>query len=861
MNKGCELSDDRTAEYAYKIPLDILLQNQLKLQDNGEEECAEALEDIRGTIFDDSNNEDPTKDEGEIDMLEDFVAVSLSTGTCTVPSTTLNSSEQQSLNSSGNSSIQADEIKNKGEEQEPRIRPLYNNSHVTLETALLIVCLFMIKHNLTHTAMDDLLSVLTYLLPIGNIMASSFNEFKKLFSKLKYPIVLHYYCSFCLMPIADKKITECPNLGCQHKLISRDSKSYFIEIPIVSQVQSFLERTGFYNNLQHRFKRKIDGSVRDVYDGKLYKSRGILSSGDNISFMFNTDGAPVFKSSKMSIWPIYLVINELPINIRFNKENMILAGLWFGSKKPFMLSFLKPIVKELEKLENGVEMKCRERGTFTMRAILLACICDLPARAILMNFVQYNGAYCCAKCLQRGESTASGKGHAHTFSFQDDNPKGPARSDASVKEAALKSHEQLLNNKSSATVDGVKGISLLMGLKYFDTVKGTGIDYMHGTLLGVQKLLLNLWLSQRHSKEAFSIFKNLDDVEKRISQLKPPSNIKRAPRSIQETLKYWKASEFRAFLLYYGVPVLNNILPSHLFQHYILLVQATFLLLKDGITEADFQEAETCLIQFVQLFQCFYGLCFATLNLHQLLHLVDDCRELGPLYTHDCFSYEDKNRIILSFIHGTQCVASQIINAVAFAQQIPDLLHSYFSGKCQDAIELLQQLNKGYTHVIKEEIVPKIYRLGAYKTRMLLKDEIKAVEDYLGYAVIAVNCRSFTRLLFKGKKLIYGQDYCRMICRNNSVVKLSPNRLSILFLTIIRFLHIELNGRATFYCIGKPLVPKSDYNERCHITIVNVLDHLVAIPVEIIKDTCVYLKFSEDTHAYVCEFPNNLDLN
>ena len=29
------------------------------------------------------------------------------------------------------------------------------------------------------------------------------------------------------------------------------------------------------------------------------------------------------------------------------------------------------------------------------------------------------------------------------------------------------------------------------------------------------------------------------------------------------------------------------------------------------------------------------------MNIHQLLHLSDDVRELGPLYTHSCFPFEE----------------------------------------------------------------------------------------------------------------------------------------------------------------------------------------------------------------------------
>ena len=36
-----------------------------------------------------------------------------------------------------------------------------------------------------------------------------------------------------------------------------------------------------------------------------------------------------------------------------------------------------------------------------------------------------------------------------------------------------------------------------------------------------------------------------------------------------------------------------------------------------------------------------------TLNVHQLVHLADSVRYLGPLYTHSCFPYEDKNGFAL----------------------------------------------------------------------------------------------------------------------------------------------------------------------------------------------------------------------
>lgn len=74
-----------------------------------------------------------------------------------------------------------------------------------------------------------------------------------------------------------------------------------------------------------------------MYDGSLYKlyweNDGFLLKLENIFFIFNIDGVLVFKSSKMSIWLLFMVINELLYKLRMLKEYMILVGFWFGFYK------------------------------------------------------------------------------------------------------------------------------------------------------------------------------------------------------------------------------------------------------------------------------------------------------------------------------------------------------------------------------------------------------------------------------------------------------------------------------------------------------------------------------------------------
>ena len=138
-------------------------------------------------------------------------------------------------------------------------------------------------------------------------------------------------------------------------------------------------------------------------------------------------------------------------------------------------------------------------------------------------------------------------------------------------------------------------------------------------------------------------------------------------------MKYWKASELRSFLLYYSLPALYGLLPDEYYEHYFCFVRAIFLLLQDSISELHLTTADQLLDRFCSKFSYFCQKRFEALNVHQLLHLMDSVRDLGALYTHTCFLFEDKNWFILKLVHGTQFIDCQILAAVSFTQKLPKL--------------------------------------------------------------------------------------------------------------------------------------------------------------------------------------------
>lgn len=108
---------------------------------------------------------------------------------------------------------------------------------------------------------------------------------------------------------------------------------------------------------------------------------------------------------------------------------MIFAGLWYGDSKPSMATFLRPLSDTLSKLEeDGLLVQLAEAASepFVCKVLTIAGKYDLPAKALVLNSVQYNRKFGCQKCEQSGKTVKTGeRGRVHAFSFQEMDPKGP----------------------------------------------------------------------------------------------------------------------------------------------------------------------------------------------------------------------------------------------------------------------------------------------------------------------------------------------------------------------------------------------------------------------------------------------------
>ena len=322
-------------------------------------------------------------------------------------------------------------------------------------------------------------------------------------------------------------------------------------------------------------------------------------------------------------------------------------------------------------------------NTLLVRGILLSAVLDAPARCMFQEFIQFNGAMGCPCCLAPGETVRTLRGgHARTYPYNASTPSGHYQ---------LRTHDSKkladLAEQRGQPVNGVKGHSWFLHVPKFDIIDSVALDYMHGLVLGVMKMLMGLWFDTAHRAECFSITKLVGRVDDRITKITPPHIISRLPRCIATHLKFWKASEFRSFLLFYSIPCLLGILPDEYFQHFLLLNEASYIMLSESISNESLEKASTMVRHFCLRIEELYGKRYETSNTHSLLHYARKVRLLGPLWANSCFFYEDFNGDLGNLFHGTRNIAAQIVSTCCLQQFIPTFQQSF-------DIELLRRVRQ-----------------------------------------------------------------------------------------------------------------------------------------------------------------------
>lgn len=366
---------------------------------------------------------------------------------------------------------------------------------------------------------------------------------------------------------------------------------------------------------------------------------------DTLKMFIGCDGMPSSKSSNREFWPI-LGLLEIPGAKPFE------IGIYHGNSKP---EDANEFLKHFENDMKNVIDNCLEYHGKQVKVEIKGFCCDAPALSFIKKVKPCGSYYGCMKCEIEGEYifNANGRGGRVTYPQLD----SELRCDESFRH-----REQAMHHS---------GTSILENLNV-DMVLCFPNDPMHLVYLGCMRKLLHIWTYKRRlmkikvtAQEMAEISQVLVDIHEVI-----PHEFSRKTRSLDE-LSRFKATEFRLLLLYVLPVVLRNRLPDPVYQHFLLLHVAIRILSCNVSVQAEsnIEYAESLLAAFVRQSPGIYGEEFLTYNVHNLLHIGEDCRRFGALDNFSCFPFENHLGKLKNLVRRSAKPLEQIANRLLELRQ------------------------------------------------------------------------------------------------------------------------------------------------------------------------------------------------
>lgn len=720
-------------------------------------------------------------------------------------------------NTFSDSRSESDSEPESSDEEEPPAQPL-SSTYISLQEKLegelkavitaevcmspgevLLNAMELVKqHNLPHDVHANLLKLVNSLFKTSVVPDTRYllDELFVSSSGIQY----HFYCLICkdTLPPMDFKASgsvQCTNEDCKfmNSMKSlRDKNSYFVTFDIPTQLKILFNCAGIFDALKSpdELARENINVMKDLYGGFLYQafvqSLDLNAIWKYLSFCMCIDGAPLFNSSGCQVHPLFLSINELPPHLRMRR--LILAGFWFGETKPNYPCIFEVFVEHMKKLSNEGCVIDVNGERLHFKCYCIACCVDSGARGAVQGIHQHNGEFGCSWCLHRGERVG-GNNNARMYCKVNPPP-------------LLRSKEELIEDGRTKLleglehVNGVTGVSFLASLPKFNIVDGMIVDCLHGKFLGVARQFAKVWMGTEGIEKVVSeedprgvnppfyigTPANTKKINKRITSLTPTVETRRMPREISE-VKYYKGRDWENYVLYFSVLLFKGILPEAFLNHWILYVQACYLLMHQALSHEEVDIADGLLDSYTSGIETLYKNGDASINpqtpckqmkfnVHLLDHAARNAHNWGPDFGISSYCYEGGNYDTKKKIKSNKGIAKQIIRHYSQDMSISLM-------KCSSANTPATQ---HFSSIVTKHHVSKSLRVGKY----VLLGSIQPLEASEEEEFLLRNANLDPEDFIQCSKVI--RDHCvftvegyeKASRRNNSVVQLCDNSFAVI---------------------------------------------------------------------------------
>ena len=231
----------------------------------------------------------------------------------------------------------------------------------------------------------------------------------------------------------------------------------------------------------------------------------------NYAVLFNCDCFQPFLRINYSLGVIYLMLLNLPRQLRYKRDSLIIVGVIPGPSEPLLNinTYLSPLVSSLKDLWNGISISVPQFGKIKIRCILLGVCCNLPAGRKVCRFLGRNVNKCCTECYSTF-SEAFGKSNFSNFNRDSWNSRTMSSCRRNVK--------VIMQSKSKSDASKLESE---LGCMLF-------IDPMHSLFLGmVKRMTQNLWIGIYYRNILTS--SNLKVIHRQLSSIALPSDLGQLP--------------------------------------------------------------------------------------------------------------------------------------------------------------------------------------------------------------------------------------------------------------------------------------------------------------------------------------------
>lgn len=363
-----------------------------------------------------------------------------------------------------------------------------------------------------------------------------------------------------------------------------------------------------------------------------YLSSNAIEEGDrvDITVRINYDGIPLYKSSPCSVWALSIIFTGL-----FSKP--LPLGISYGPHKPDVSIFLKPLAEDLNVFTTQGKVVCGIN--VFVRTIFFNL--DAPAKSDVCGILGHTAKRGCGYCRSEGTYDCNRVIFSTCV--------GESRTDSAYRD--MRESNQL-------------------SMSPFLSVQGFGIrsscppDYQHLVCLGLVRKLFYYYFMQTKNlrlrcKVKAADIKHLSDRIEGIAVFWP-TEFQRKPRRIDICLPFFKATEYRFFLLYLFF-TFKDCLPTEYYEHYLLFHCAVRILLSDR--HRHFSDTAKAFIEkFVSSMPSLFGRQSVTYNVHCLLHVHEYYMTIGNLDRFSTFPFENFLSKLKHRVRKTRHIFAQTLN-------------------------------------------------------------------------------------------------------------------------------------------------------------------------------------------------------